>query len=142
MSKYYVRTNEGAYLKSHAEFTHYWTKKRDDAEQLSLMEAMKVMDHNKDKLKKGVELYIEPIDDEPVGEFDDVTHPSHYNQYSFEAIDIIDEVAPKYPVEVAMEIGNAIKYLLRAPFKGRLIQDLNKAVWYINRAIRNLETES
>ncbi|MCT8395250.1 DUF3310 domain-containing protein [Weissella soli] len=100
------------------------------------------MDHNKDKLKKGVELYIEAIDDEPVDEFDDVTHPAHYTQYSFEAIDIIDEVAPKYPVEVAMEIGNAIKYLLRAPFKGRLVQDLNKAVWYINRAIRNLETES
>lgn len=64
MSKYYVRTNEGAYLKSHAEFTHYWTKKRDDAEQLTMLEAMKVMDHNKEKLKKGVELYIEPIDDE------------------------------------------------------------------------------
>lgn len=61
MSKYYVRTNEGAYLKSHAEFTHYWTKKRYDAEQLSLMEAMKVMDHNKDKLKKEKEM-IEQIE--------------------------------------------------------------------------------
>lgn len=139
MSKYYVRTNEGAYLKSHAEFTHYWTKKRDDAEQLSLMEAMRVMDHNKDKLKKGVELYIEPIDDEPVGEFDDVTHPSHYNQYSFAVIDIIDEVAPTYPVEVITEMANVIKYALRAPHKNQLKKDLGKIIWYTQRAIENLE---
>ena len=72
-------------------------------------------------------------------ETEEVNHSAHYNQYTFEAIDVIDEVAPKYPAEVGMEIGNAIKYLLRAPFKGRLIQDLNKAVWYINRAIENLE---
>lgn len=72
-------------------------------------------------------------------ETEEINHPAHYNQYTFEAIDVIDEVAPNYPIEVAMEIGNAIKYLLRAPFKGRLIQDLNKAVWYINRAIENLE---
>ena len=68
-----------------------------------------------------------------------VNHPAHYKQYGLEAIDVIDEVAPKYPAAVGMEIGNAIKCLLRAPFKGRLIQDLNKAVWYINHAIENLE---
>ena len=164
MTKYYVRTNEGAYLQGHANPTPLWTNKVEDSEQLSLMEATNVINHNKDKLKSGVELFIEDMGVEglkaelkrndrlhwsfdkvdasakiPDTNVDDVNHPEHYTQYTFEAIDIIDEVAPKYPIEVAVEIGNAIKYLLRAPFKGRLIQDLNKAVWYINRAIDNLE---
>ena len=101
-----------------------------DGERLPWDEAMKAI---------GIKGNGEVIEDLQNDDTEEVNHPSHYNQYTFEAIDIIDEVAPKYPIEVAMEIGNAIKYLLRAPFKGRLIQDLNKAVWYINRAIENLE---
>ena len=160
MTRYYVRTNEGAYLQGHANPTPLWTKKVEDAEMLDTYEATQLSRQLNKDLRPNVVAYPELIleDVEPAinGDFkqsaidslfmpiattetDEVNHPSHYNQYTFEAIDIIDEVAPKYPIEVAMEIGNAIKYLLRAPFKGRLIQDLNKAVWYINRAIDNLE---
>lgn len=66
---------------------------------------------------------------------DEVNHPNHYTQYSFEAIDVIDEVVPKYPATIGFYIGTTIKYLLRAPFKGRLTQDLAKAQWYLNKAI-------
>ena len=31
-------------------------------------------------------------------------------------------------------IGNAIKYILRAPYKGNEKQDLEKAKWYLDRA--------
>lgn len=152
MTKYYVRTNEGAYLQGHANPTPLWTNKVDDAEKLDYGEAVYFGDKIKNTLRNNVSIHLEQTTNDieevkqtaidslfmPI-ETDDVNHPAHYTQYTFEAIDVIDEVAPKYPIEVAVEIGNAIKYLLRAPFKGRLIQDLNKANWYISRAIRNLE---
>ena len=36
-------------------------------------------------------------------------------------------------------IGSAIKYLWRSDLKGSSIEDLKKAVWYINREIANRE---
>jgi len=32
-------------------------------------------------------------------------------------------------------LGNALKYIWRADLKGDAIEDLQKAVWYINREI-------
>lgn len=67
-----------------------------------------------------------------------VNHPRHYNQYSQEVIDTIEEVTVNMPVTVAYHVGNAVKYLFRAPFKGKLKQDLEKAVWYLERAVSKL----
>ena len=39
-------------------------------------------------------------------------------------------------------IGNAIKYLWRSGLKGNDIEDLKKAVWYINREIKKREKEA
>ena len=36
-------------------------------------------------------------------------------------------------------IGNAIKYLWRCEYKGKKIEDLYKAIWYINDEIDRLE---
>jgi hypothetical protein len=36
-------------------------------------------------------------------------------------------------------LGNAIKYLWRADLKHDAIEDLEKAVWYINREIQRRE---
>lgn len=65
-----------------------------------------------------------------------VDHPAHYNQGSIETIDLMVEIASGYdnPAE-SVPISNAVKYLSRAPYKGRKKEDLEKAVWYINRAI-------
>ena len=70
---------------------------------------------------------------------DNVNHPKHYNSYSFEVIDIIDEVVVHFPIVAVVYIGNVIKYVLRAPFKGRLVEDLEKAEWYLHRAIEKLK---
>lgn len=67
-----------------------------------------------------------------------VNHPLHYNQYSQEVIDTIEEVTVNMPVTVAYHVGNAVKYLFRAPFKGKLKQDLEKAIWYLERAVNKL----
>lgn len=65
---------------------------------------------------------------------DSVNHPSHYNQGSIETIDFIECTTSRFPAPVRYHIGNAIKYLSRAPFKNGK-EDLEKARWYLNRAL-------
>lgn len=54
-----------------------------------------------------------------------VNHPAHYTHFSIEVIDIIDRLN--------FCAGSAIKYILRAPFKGEFKRDLMKAIWYLRR---------
>ena len=54
---------------------------------------------------------------------DAVNHPSHYQQYSHEVIALTSLLT--------FCEGNAYKYLLRSPFKGREVEDLQKALWYL-----------
>lgn len=76
-------------------------------------------------------------------EFDSVNHPPHYTQHP-SGIECI-EITRHY----GFAIGNAIKYLWRASLKQeegmtsreKEIEDLNKAIWYINDRIKQLEGE-
>lgn len=61
---------------------------------------------------------------------DPVNHPKHYTTGKIETIDYIDAKGFNYC------LGNAIKYVSRAPHKGKYVEDLKKAVWYINHAIK------
>jgi len=36
-------------------------------------------------------------------------------------------------------LGNAIKYIWRAALKGKQLEDLKKAMWYINREVERIE---
>lgn len=65
-----------------------------------------------------------------------VNHPSHYNMGKIEVIDIIESWGLNF------SLGNAIKYILRSPFKGSTLEDLKKAAWYINREIERLNRET
>ena len=77
-------------------------------------------------------------------EKESVNHPKHYNSHpsGVECIDIIRHYC--------YDIGAAIKYLWRAGLKteegmtdrDKEIEDLRKAIWYINDRIRQLQTES
>jgi len=58
-----------------------------------------------------------------------VNHPDHYQGNNFEVIDIIEDY------ELGFNLGNAIKYILRADKKGNKKQDLKKAMWYIQREV-------
>lgn len=61
-----------------------------------------------------------------------VHNPPHYNSHpkGIEAIDIIED-AP------TLCLGNAMKYLWRVSWggKGNDVEDLEKAVWYIEREL-------
>lgn len=64
---------------------------------------------------------------------DMVNHPSHYTSHpsGVEVIQITEHMN--------FCLGNAIKYIMRAEHKGKQIEDLKKAVWYINREIERLQ---
>ena len=70
---------------------------------------------------------------------DQVNHPSHYKQGRVEAIDVSEDVVAGAPDPVVgYLVGQTLKYLLRAWHKGNTMQDLQKAAWYLNRAIERL----
>lgn len=65
-----------------------------------------------------------------------VNHPSHYNQGEVEAINIIKEVVVKYDDGYeGYLVGNVLKYIIRANFKGNKKQDLEKADWYYGKLL-------
>lgn len=73
---------------------------------------------------------------------DYVNHPSHYQSESgIEVIDVIDAFTKELNGVVALDIGNAIKYILRWKNKGG-VEDLRKAVWYISHAIEHYEADT
>ena len=83
-----------------------------------------------------------------VKEYDHVNHPPHYtwikDKCGIEVIDITRHLD--------FDLGNAIKYILRAGKKPinksnsnlnvAAIQDLKKAIWYINDKIKMIENET
>lgn len=68
--------------------------------------------------------------------FDPVNKPKHYNIHpsGVECIQITEHMN--------FCRGNAIKYIWRAGDKGNEIQDLEKAVWYLNKEIERLKKAS
>ena len=63
---------------------------------------------------------------------DMINHPPHYNQGKYEIIDIIESIlGEKF---IGYLIGNVIKYISRYEYKGGAT-DLEKAAWYLNKAI-------
>ena len=67
---------------------------------------------------------------------DMVNHPKHYNVEGYEVIDIIDAF------KLNFNMGNALKYLLRAVRIGNKLQDINKAIWYLQREIEQSEKQN
>lgn len=64
---------------------------------------------------------------------DPVNMPKHYlgHPSGIECIEITEYMG--------FCLGNAIKYIWRADLKNDAIEDLKKAVWYINREIEKRE---
>lgn len=66
-----------------------------------------------------------------------VSHPKHYNSGRIEVIEAIEAW------KLNFHRGNAVKYTARAGKKdpAKEIEDLEKAVWYLNREIETLKAE-
>lgn len=64
---------------------------------------------------------------------DNINHPSHYTSGKIEVIDFIEDQ------KLGFNLGNAVKYIARAGKKdsSRKVEDLQKAVWYLEHAIKS-----
>lgn len=72
---------------------------------------------------------------------DPVNHPKHYQASNgLEAIDCIEAFVEDLPGDIGYLIGNAMKYLCRFDKKGKPVEDLQKARWYVERAIKAIES--
>ena len=66
-----------------------------------------------------------------------VNHPEHYGGKDnlYEAIKVIEAWG------LGFNLGNTVKYISRAGKKLDILEDLEKASWYINREINKLKNE-
>ena len=71
---------------------------------------------------------------------DFVNHPPHYTNGDIECIDAMR--ASMSHIEFCGYLkGNIIKYLWRYRDKGKSIQDVDKALWYLNKLKEELQCQ-
>lgn len=73
--------------------------------------------------------FTQPVVPPNLDTSDLVNHPPHYTNGGIETIDFIEAKDLNY------RLGNVIKYVSRAEKKGEPLQDLKKALWYLQRDI-------
>lgn len=64
-----------------------------------------------------------------------VEHPKHYNIGTIEVIDIIHDW------KLDFNEGNIIKYVMRSKYKGERVEDLEKALWYLEDLLKHAKME-
>ena len=85
--------------------------------------------------RSSIKEYIDPFDAPPKS--DPVNCPDHYNAGKLECIDAIEASMSPEAFKGYLK-GNVEKYVWRMSYKGKPVEDLRKAAWYLNRLI---ETE-
>lgn len=132
-------------------FSNPGARAKDIAKALGVTEAYVYVVQSKERqtAKRDAEAYKEayrlaratsaprPVPDAPITMLepvpDLVNHPAHYKVGGIETIDFIEAKGLNY------NTGNAVKYITRADHKGNRKQDLEKAMWYLNREIGRLQ---
>lgn len=76
-----------------------------------------------------LDAYIFAEEEEDV---DVVNKPRHYNTGNIECIEAIEESMSSVAFKGYLK-GNCMKYLWRYDYKGKQVEDLEKAGWYLNR---------
>lgn len=70
-------------------------------------------------------------DRKPYKDGNAVEHPAHYNMFPVEVIDLVEHLS--------FNAGNVVKYVARAEFKGNPVEDLKKALFYLEREIARIK---
>ena len=70
-------------------------------------------------------------------EEDTVNNPSHYNTGSIECIEAIEESMTPEAYRGYLK-GNCMKYLWRYDYKGKPVEDLEKAQWYLAKLLKEV----
>lgn len=64
---------------------------------------------------------------------DPINHPPHYTFGKIEVIDVIEDWG------LSFHLAQVVKYVARAKHKGKELEDLRKAKWFLDRLITSLE---
>ena len=90
-----------------------------------------IKENTKETLQETLDKVKEPVEN------DNVNHPSHYTDGNIEVMDFIEDK------QLNFARGNVIKYVSRAGKKdpNKELEDLKKAMWYLNREIERLSKE-
>ena len=81
----------------------------------------------------GLEAWAEPAEREAEEyQEDNVCNPEHYNTGNIECIEAIEESMSSVAYKGYLK-GNSMKYLWRYDYKGKQVEDLQKAGWYLNK---------
>lgn len=76
--------------------------------------------------------------EEEVSKADNVNHPDHYTYGNIECIEYLRDNMP-YEAFLGFLEGNAKKYMHRWRHKKKPLEDLNKARWYLDCLVEELE---
>jgi len=95
---------------------------------MSINEATR-FDWDRATAKTGLEPWATMAEEEAVE--DVVNNPDHYNTGNIECIDAIEQSMSSVAFKGYLK-GNCMKYLWRYDYKGKQVQDLQKAGWYLN----------
>ena len=63
---------------------------------------------------------------------DNVNSPNHYKQGRIECIEAIKASMSQHGFKDYLK-GNVMKYIWRYEHKGKAVEDIEKAIWYLNR---------
>ena len=87
-----------------------------------------------EKKATGLDAWMRAAHDEAseAWEEDVVNKPSHYNTGSIECIEAIEESMSSVAFKGYLK-GNCLKYLWRYDYKGKQVEDLQKAGWYLQK---------
>lgn len=77
-------------------------------------------------------------DEDKGGPADLVNEPSHYTDGGIQCIDYLKDNMDNLMYMGFLE-GNTKKYLHRYRYKGKPVEDLKKASWYLDRLIKEME---
>jgi len=97
------------------------------------------------KQKTGLEAWMHAAHDEGSelweDELDAVNKPTHYNTGNIECIEAIEESMSSVAFKGYLK-GNCLKYLWRYDYKGKQVEDLQKAGWYLNKLTKMVAEEN
>jgi hypothetical protein len=75
---------------------------------------------------------------EDAHEVDSVNHPPHYTRGGIETLDVIRAKMSSDRFQGYL-MGNVLKYLLRCEYKEKRIEDINKAQFYLNALVEEMD---
>ena len=105
---------------------------------MSINEATR-FDWDRATAKTGLEPWMRAAEEEAAE--DVVNNPDHYNTGNIECIDAIEESMSSVAFKGYLK-GNCLKYLWRYDYKGKQVEDLQKAGWYLNKLTEMVTEEN